>query len=228
MLGQLRPRAGAAPWRQSASGHVPATNPESRRTGKPHGTIPPVAAGTLHAGCIRVDRDDPVAVSGQPAVYTPRMGGVWNIRTSEQLLAKLEHDLERMQAAPTDARPAFDFFVTAFHLADWVHDGDEDAARAMVKGERLLTIAGHIANKTKHFELREGNWTQVEGTPIPARTRPGLNGLSMSNRSGLVIRLDQDYSLKMGRRDLPALVLAAQLLKFWRDEISKRTRPPHP
>ncbi len=40
--------------------------------------------------------------------------------TPKYLLRKLEHDYARVQRNPRDTYAAFDFFVTAEHMVDWV------------------------------------------------------------------------------------------------------------
>ncbi len=47
----------------------------------------------------------------------------FELRTPADLLAKLKADGERLRAEPADSHAAFDFFVTAWHLADWVYPG---------------------------------------------------------------------------------------------------------
>src|SRR5207248_3556210 len=70
-------------------------------------------------------------------------------------LAKLEHDLGRMESDPTDAYAAFDFFVTAEHLLDWLHP---DRANGKADREKLrnqyeiIQIVSHLACGAKHFD----------------------------------------------------------------------------
>ena len=52
------------------------------------------------------------------------------LQTPKDLLAKLEHDLGRMEADPTDAYAAFDFFVTAEHVLDWLHPDSANGRQA--------------------------------------------------------------------------------------------------
>jgi hypothetical protein len=40
------------------------------------------------------------------------------------LLVKMQYDLSRMEQEPADPYPAFDFFVTAEHLLDWLWPGE--------------------------------------------------------------------------------------------------------
>lgn len=51
------------------------------------------------------------------------MKGLFQLQTAHELLAKLRHDHERLREAPNDAYVAFDFFVTAEHMLDWVYPG---------------------------------------------------------------------------------------------------------
>ena len=77
------------------------------------------------------------------------------LQTPQDLLAKLEHDLGRMESDPTDAYAAFDFFVTAEHLLDWLHpdsaNGKADREKLRNQYEILQTVS-HLACGAKHFD----------------------------------------------------------------------------
>lgn len=87
--------------------------------------------------------------------------GFGELQTPGGLLAKLHHDLKRFESAPGDQCAAFDFFVTADSLVDWLHPdmadrpGETSAAkdrrRALRNGNPLTRITAHIANGAKHF-----------------------------------------------------------------------------
>ena len=47
------------------------------------------------------------------------------IRSPRILVDKLERDLSRIKANPHDADAAFDFFVTADHVEEWLAHGVE-------------------------------------------------------------------------------------------------------
>jgi hypothetical protein len=49
--------------------------------------------------------------------------GVFELRTPEDLLGKLRVDLKRLEADPLDQYAAFDFFVSASHMPDWLSPG---------------------------------------------------------------------------------------------------------
>lgn len=71
------------------------------------------------------------------------------------MLAKLKHDRQRIRENNHDAYAAFDFFVTAYHILDWLHPDPSGACvrRALRDSEPLLQLADHIANGAEHFVL---------------------------------------------------------------------------
>ena len=81
------------------------------------------------------------------------LAGIFDLKTPKDLLEKLGRDLERLRAAPNDTDHAFNFFVTAEHMPDWLHPGNKgkrdrerkrqggDAARAsLASRERCQTF----------------------------------------------------------------------------------------
>ncbi len=49
--------------------------------------------------------------------------GFFTFTTAKGLFLKLEHDLAEVQRKPSDPYTAFNFFVTAEHLLDWLYPG---------------------------------------------------------------------------------------------------------
>jgi hypothetical protein len=102
------------------------------------------------------------------------MRGAWDLTEPREIVAKLESDLARMRAAPRDAQAAVDFFMTGYHLADWV-ERDESRRRALIDTTPVLLIAGAIANGSKHFLTSDPRWdravvgleTGMRGPPTP-------------------------------------------------------------
>lgn len=87
------------------------------------------------------------------------MKGLGSLNTPRALFNKLGHDRGRLEADPADEYAAFDFFVTAYHMLEWVHPngarndaGQASKRRLIMNKERLLTIAAELANGVKHFE----------------------------------------------------------------------------
>jgi hypothetical protein len=66
----------------------------------------------------------------------------------------LQHDFKRLQTDPSSEYAAFDFFVSAYHMLDWLHPNDKVSKEAEENATPLLQICSHLANGAKHFEAR--------------------------------------------------------------------------
>lgn len=80
--------------------------------------------------------------------------GFGELRRPADLLRKLRHDIERMKTSPQDQYAAFDFFVTAEHIIDWLHPNSNHDREALRLNVALLRITSHIGNGAKHFEAK--------------------------------------------------------------------------
>lgn len=84
------------------------------------------------------------------------MDGFFELQTPRDLLDKLEADLNSWQLCPAISREAqytaFDFFVTAEHLPEWlaVVTGDDKAKLKDYPDGRLVS---NVANGAKHFRV---------------------------------------------------------------------------
>src|SRR6266498_4883509 len=82
--------------------------------------------------------------------------GIFNLTRPSDLLQKLGRELRRLQEAPDNVDHAFNFFVTAEHLVDWLYPGDESHRKRKRKSTRqskpILQVVSHIANGAKHFD----------------------------------------------------------------------------
>jgi hypothetical protein len=87
--------------------------------------------------------------------------GLFTLRTSEDLLHKLEWEYAQWQQDPLNAYAAWNFFVTAEHLPDWLaRAGGPRLPKGFSYGrlkqqESLLRICSHLANGGKHFRPRD-------------------------------------------------------------------------
>ena len=75
--------------------------------------------------------------------------GIFGLSTPKDLLDKLRHDFNVLKNHET-AYAAFNFFVTAEHLVDWLHPQDRTEREAL-RGDPLLALVSHLANGAKHF-----------------------------------------------------------------------------
>ena len=65
--------------------------------------------------------------------------GLSQLRNAADLLEKLRWEFKNLEAHPADAYHAFNFFVTAEHMADWTNN------ILLRKTIPLLRITSHIA-----------------------------------------------------------------------------------
>lgn len=79
--------------------------------------------------------------------------GFYDLVSAEDLLQKLKWEFDCLANAKTGTDykyHAFNFFVTAYHIADWPHPADGQRLNKH-KDEALIKICGHVANGAKHF-----------------------------------------------------------------------------
>jgi hypothetical protein len=139
------------------------------------------------------------------------------------LVAKLEHDLQRIRAAPNDVYAAFDFFVTAEHIIDWLlpdaPDSSQSGARRLKRdSSELLKATSHIANGAKHFQALA---KQHDTVAALENNSGGFDPKSLSPRSfdaGSFQMHGLNISLECGRV-IHVLTLAEDVLEYWRSEI---------
>jgi hypothetical protein len=94
--------------------------------------------------------------------------GLFGLQTPEDLLAKAHRDYKRMLAQPMDHDAAFDFFVTARHIPEWLERVGRGTEASALAQHVQLRIARHIADRAKHFEVTAKHHRQVEGTTATA------------------------------------------------------------
>jgi hypothetical protein len=93
--------------------------------------------------------------------------GFADLKSPADILAKMKHDLARIENDPMDTYAAFDFFVTAEHIVDWIHpdssEKQEGNKRKRIRtGNPLLSLVSHIANGIKHFIALDPNHQSVK------------------------------------------------------------------
>ncbi len=152
--------------------------------------------------------------------------GFFGLQEPTDLLRKLEHDYARMQQEPLDSYSAFDFFVGAWHMLDWVFSGEVNERRRAVchKKTPLLQVCSELANSSKHLELRKGPQSYQYQVVRPASAYgSGTYGTGrFGGPAGLEIRLRPYQAEALGVTDyIDALDLASRLLIFWREYLQQ-------
>src|SRR5262245_55903517 len=154
-----------------------------------------------------------------------RMHGFFELKTPSDLLHKLEREYERWKADPLNVDHAWNFFVTAEHLLDWL--GRRHNGPPLLGGESInkfrtdrphLRICSHLANGGKHFRPNPKQHTSVASTrQRPGYVKPGYVKPGYGKSSTLMVDLtpDEQKALSLAELSIEALTLAADVLAFW-------------
>jgi len=146
-----------------------------------------------------------------------QLDGFFSLRTPRDLLSKLEADFARLRAADPisiDAQyAAFDFFVTAEHLPDWL----SRSIGGSLKHHRAYTeyaIVSHVANGAKHFRVDTGRHTVVRDTRAHSGTfDPRVFQASEFDLPRLVLDLEDGSVVRV-------LEIAERVMNHWRQSVS--------
>jgi hypothetical protein len=150
--------------------------------------------------------------------------GVFELRSAEQLLKKLEADLDRVIGNSLDSYAAFDFFVTAWHLVEWKHprNSDEAARSALLRRHPVLRVCEHLAVGAKHFEPDSQRHTSVTDS---ARVDSWASGAWPTGvwapgtwAAELVVHLDGTAREQLGEK-VTVQRLARLVMDAWRSEF---------
>jgi hypothetical protein len=76
----------------------------------------------------------------------PIMKGTFELKTPQDLLEKLRFDLSQLTNDPTNTYLAFNFFVTALHMTDWLYPGNSNRTRRddLENSSILLQVPSHV------------------------------------------------------------------------------------
>ena len=145
------------------------------------------------------------------------------LKLPADLVRKLEYDLDRMVASGSDQYAAFDFFVTADSIVDWIYPeiyNDKAATEKQKKkqGELrkanvLLRIASHIANRAKHFVVtRHNSVTGIEKSRYVAKEYVADGYFN----DPLLVHLTMDEATFLGVHEyIEVIQLARLVLQYW-------------
>lgn len=151
------------------------------------------------------------------------MKGFAELQTATDLRRKLEHDLGVLEADPADVYAAFNFFVTAEHILDWLYPGGRGSAEAKQRtahreSHQLLKVVSHIANGAKHFILESKRHDSVQHVDQVSTTYgTGEYGAGPYGGRGLLITLEGLAAEELGNA-VSALDLAREVVDYWRNQ----------
>jgi len=129
--------------------------------------------------------------------------------TSKDLLAKACSDFDEL-AAQVCFRTVFNFFVTAYHLKDYLTNEfalAEKDLRSDAKFDELLTLAGFVANKGKHLIVND---TKYKG--MQDKYSAGIVGEKMHVDPAFQIGRGEEFFIVDANRKLHDVVVVAEKL----------------
>jgi len=94
------------------------------------------------------------------------MTGIFCLRTASDLREKLRRDMVKVKSEPLNPDVAFNFFVTAEHMLDWVYPKRANKRKrtdARTKSP-LLGVCSHLATGAKHLEVEAPHHDSVSST----------------------------------------------------------------
>lgn len=151
-----------------------------------------------------------------------KFDGFGEIRRPIDLVRKLEYDFERINHSPQDQHAAFDFFVTAEHIIDWLYPDSKKCREELRSSSALLRITSHIANGAKHFEAKARHHKSVVGVEKNRYVEAGYveDGYVLEP---LLLHISQEEANNLESDTyISASWLAHRVLKYWMrsDKIS--------
>jgi len=136
----------------------------------------------------------------------------FELKTAADLFCKLEGDFADLEASSQDARIAFNFYITAEHLPDWLGQRD------LVKKHSVLRIVSHIANGAKHFHLDDKRLKSVINTEKFRVFEEGVFEQGVFYEP-LVIHLSSVEAQELGGAVIDAVSLGRKVVEFWRPYV---------
>jgi len=139
--------------------------------------------------------------------------GIFQLKEPRDLLKKLHHDLVRLRQDTMDQYAAFDFFVTAEHLIDWLYPKSESERKNLRASSPLLALCSHIANGSKHFEAT----ARHHGSFSDSEVHHGEFSNEFNTDfdvSGLLLTLEGEAKRSFGEKAY-AHELAERVYEYW-------------
>ena len=153
------------------------------------------------------------------------MKGIFTPNSPQDLLAKLRRDFSKLEADPANADLAFNFFVTANAMLDWLYPGGPGTSGQAQRRQEwnnsvLVQVCDHLASGAKHFRHLAGHHASVRDT---ARTdnmwgkgfwNPKFWARGFWAGDRLVVHLDGSAAQALGD-PVSAVELAEKILDLW-------------
>ncbi len=139
--------------------------------------------------------------------------GIFDIFSVPSLFQKLQHDCQRIKAAPGDRWAAIDFVLTADSLRHWAA---QDRSLDVVKSSPIVQVCRDLANRAKHWRNR--SFQVKESKAVNSGFQFGAFDSAAFQVGDLVVVLDGEAERQFGP-EIGVEVLAQETLNFWRQEL---------
>ncbi len=158
------------------------------------------------------------------------MAQLLQLEAAQLLFEKLTRDLARLEGWPNDADMAFNFFITAEHIVDWLYPGPANLQkREDLHKDPLLGVVWELASGAKHFDLMAGHTnsaTTASGhaprlrSPIsPDPYQPGRDARPLTVE--LTGQAEQKYGPRLSALDVARIVHA-----YWNTQLRTHYERP--
>ena len=144
--------------------------------------------------------------------------GIFALRTPMELLAKLRHDKGRLTTNPADSYAAFDFFVTALHMGEWMRKSGHPIIPQTEYERELWKVCEHIGNGSKHFTVNRHHSVKSTGYEGGVFDSHAYQANTFQVGS-LVIEFEEESAKYLGK-SIDAVSLAQELLDYWYEKSS--------
>jgi hypothetical protein len=152
---------------------------------------------------------------------TDGLVGFLHLQTPEDLFLKLHHDYRRLQANPADSYAAFDFFVTATHIPEWLERAKRPhTAPSSLRDQALLAICQHLGNGAKHFVVDRHDAAQHGDVGQNTYGSARYGSSSCGVKENLLVTLSSDEAAALGTHQMAAFDLAGKVLDYWSGHLS--------
>lgn len=160
------------------------------------------------------------------------MPGFFDLMTPQDLLQKLEREYVRWTADPVNVDLAWNFFVTAEHLPDWIYHQEMPTSgkvrpdllglqhgepRDFRLSQALTRLCSHLASGGKHFYIKGRKIKKVVQRTERENTSYFARGYFVEPYLRVSLTAEEAAELELDTADVDALWLATKILVFWRD-----------
>ena len=140
--------------------------------------------------------------------------GFLGLFEANDLFNKLKHDFEVLNKNPADIYNAYNFFVTAEHLPDWVEN------TKLKDGNPYLRICSHLATGAKHFIVTNPKKDSIESLSVDIYVEEGDFENGYIKNIFLVELSDKEIN-ELGIDRIEIMNLATNILSFWNAYFDK-------